>query len=243
MIIGDINHQQGTELVARMRQSTGNANHHFVALDVTSWSSQALFFREAARLSPHGGIDTVMANAGIADAEEQILFEEAPDYSQLDGPPPPKLRTYDTNLTGVLYTAHLALSYLSRNPGSQKCTPAAHTPGGGGGQPRDRHLLLVASIAGLAGLPGQPLYAAAKHGVVGLFRTLRITSPVKLGVRVNMINPCMYALAFPSPLEERETHRETQRERAKKERQRERERARSMLIISTTPQISSTRPS
>ncbi|KIW73975.1 hypothetical protein PV04_02049 [Phialophora macrospora] len=186
IVVGDINQQLGTELVARLRQSTDNPNHHFVPLDVTSWSSQAHFFREAARLSPHGGIDTVMANAGIADAEEQILFEEAPDYSQLDDPPAPRLRTYDTNLTGVLYTAHLGLSYLSRNPGSQKCTLASDAAVRG---PRDRHLLLVASIAGLAGLPSQPLYTAAKHGVVGLFRTLRITSPIKLGVRVNMLNP------------------------------------------------------
>ncbi|KAJ9608384.1 hypothetical protein H2200_007372 [Cladophialophora chaetospira] len=183
IIIGDINAKQGTALIASLRQSSNSQNHHFIPLDVTSWSSQAHFFREAARLSPHGGIDCVMANAGIADAEEQLAFEEPPDYSGMEAPPPPKMRTAEINLTGVLYTTHLALSYLSRNPGSGKCAVDRHD-----GE-RDRHLLLVASIAGLAGLPAQPLYAAAKHGVVGLFRTLRMTSPMKTGLRVNMINP------------------------------------------------------
>ncbi|KIY00130.1 uncharacterized protein Z520_03815 [Fonsecaea multimorphosa CBS 102226] len=186
VIIGDINERAGTELVAQMRQTTGNQNHYFISLDVTSWQSQAAFFKQAARLSPHGGIDHVMANAGVADAPEQLLFEDPPDYATMDNsPPPPKpaMRTLDINLNGVLYTTHLAISYLSRNPGSEKCQVNKHSG------TRDRHLILVSSIAGLAGLPGQPLYAAAKHGVVGLFRTLRLTIPLKRGVRVNMINP------------------------------------------------------
>ena len=191
VIIGDVNAKAGTEVVDSIRQSTGNQNHHFIHLDVTSWESQVNFFKEAARLSLHGGIDHVMANAGVADAEEQILFEEPPDYSRQDSPKPPRMRTYDINMTGVLYTTHLALSYLSRNPESQKCSTEQHD-----GE-RDRHLLLVASIAGLIGLPGQPLYAAAKHAVVGVFRTLRITTPLKTGVRVNMINPCKVLPPLP----------------------------------------------
>ncbi|EXJ81200.1 hypothetical protein A1O3_07490 [Capronia epimyces CBS 606.96] len=193
VIIGDINSTKGTELVAAVRQATGNSHLHFLPLDVTSWASQAAFFKQAAELSPHGGIDCVVANAGIADAKENAAFEEPPDYehyqhspSDADGetaPQAPSLKTLDVNLYGLIYTAHLALSYLARNPDSQACnvqTPAA---------PRDRHLLLVSSIAGLAGLPSQPLYAAAKHGVVGLFRTLRLITPIKHGIRVNMINP------------------------------------------------------
>ena len=50
--------------------------------------------------------------------------------------------------------------------------------------------MLISSIAGLCALPTVPYYCAAKHGVVGLFRALRITSPIKHGIRINMINPC-----------------------------------------------------
>ncbi|KIX01980.1 uncharacterized protein Z518_07919 [Rhinocladiella mackenziei CBS 650.93] len=183
VIIGDINEKAGTELVAQIRRSTNNDNHHFISVNVTSWQSQVSFFKEAARLSPHGGIDCVMANAGIADAPENALFEEPPDYAAMDNPPQPTLRTLDINLYGVMYTTNLAISYLSRNPGSERCKVETHSG------PRDRHLILVSSIAGLTGLPSQPIYATAKHGVVGLFRTLRISTPIKHGIRVNMINP------------------------------------------------------
>lgn len=186
IILGDINDRAGTELVARMRASTNNSNHHFIHLDVTNWSSQACFFRQAARLSPHGGIDCVMANAGVAIAQENAAFEEPPDYSKMDDPVAPPMRTLDTNLNGLMYTTHLALSYLYSNPGSEKCQVDKHAG------TRDRHLILVASIAGLASLPSQPLYAAAKHGVVGLFRALRVTVPIRQGIRINMINPCSY---------------------------------------------------
>jgi len=184
VIIGDVNEKAGTELVAQVRRETGNLNHHFLHLDVTSWPSQAAFFKEAATLSPHGGIDHVMANAGIACPPEEGAFEQPPDYASMDNPPVPKHRTLDINLGGVVYTAHLAIAYLSRNPGSGKSNPDEHTAA------RDRHLVLVSSIAGLAGLPSLPYYATAKHGVVGLFRTLRITAAIKNGIRVNMINPC-----------------------------------------------------
>ncbi|KAK4940986.1 hypothetical protein LTR10_019030 [Elasticomyces elasticus] len=183
IIIGDINDKAGTQVVAQMRASTNNSNHHFIHLDVTSWSSQASFFKRAASLSPHGGIDCVMANAGVAIAQENAVFEEPPDYSKMDHPPQPQMKTLDTNLNGLMYTTNLALSYLSRNPGSARCQVGQNTG------TRDRHLILVSSIAGLASLPSQPIYATAKHGVVGLFRALRMTTPIKHGIRINMINP------------------------------------------------------
>ncbi|KAK5046754.1 hypothetical protein LTR84_007515 [Exophiala bonariae] len=183
VIIGDVNAQAGTELVARIRKETGNANHHFLSLDVSSWPSQAAFFKQAAKLSPHGGIDHVMANAGITSVPEEGSFQDPPDYATMEDPPAPVHRTLDINLTGVVYTTHLAIAYLSRNPGSRNCSVDEHTA------PRDRHLILVSSLAGLSGLPSLPFYATAKHGVVGLFRTLRITGALKSGIRVNMINP------------------------------------------------------
>jgi NAD(P)-dependent dehydrogenase (short-subunit alcohol dehydrogenase family) len=64
VIVGDVNKARGETLIAEVRKETGNRNHHFVYCDVTSWQSQVDFFHAAIELSPHGGIDTVVANAG-----------------------------------------------------------------------------------------------------------------------------------------------------------------------------------
>lgn len=183
VIIGDVSTSAGEELVASLRGTSKSDHHHFLKLDVTSWQSQFDFFRRAAELSSHGGIDTVIANAGIAPAGENLLFESPPNYSKGRCPSPPPHKLLNVNVIGVLYTTELAFSYLSRNPASSKCSYPAKDG------PRDRHLLLVSSIAGLCPLPTQSLYCMSKHAVVGLFRSLRITAPIVSGVRVNMLNP------------------------------------------------------
>lgn len=74
----------------------------------------------------------------------------------------------DVNLTGVWHTC--------------KAT-APHLIARGGGS-----VILVSSIAGLRGLAGVAHYTAAKHGVVGLMRTLAIELAPH-HVRVNSIHP------------------------------------------------------
>jgi NAD(P)-dependent dehydrogenase (short-subunit alcohol dehydrogenase family) len=77
--------------------------------------------------------------------------------------------TIDTNLTGVFYTAKATL-------------PTIIDQGSGGS------VVIVSSVAGLRGLPFLAHYAASKHGVVGLARTMA----VELGqynIRVNTIHP------------------------------------------------------
>ena len=110
----------------------------------------------------------------------------------LDGkdPSPPSLNVIDVNLTGVLYTTHLALFWLSRNPGSQPASPEVNTAE----VQRDRHLLLISSMAGLAPIPTQALYTVSKHAVVGLYRSLRSTAFLQ-GVRANML--CPYYVETP----------------------------------------------
>ena len=148
IIIGDVNVEKGSKLVVDIRRETSNSNLHFIHCDVTQWQSQANFFKEAVKLSPHGGIDTIIANAGIA--QERPDFEE-PTGLDAPEPAPPDLKVLDVNITGVMYTAHLALFYLPRNPGSSKadpnCNPAIVT--------RDRHLLLIASVAGILPIPSR----------------------------------------------------------------------------------------
>jgi NAD(P)-dependent dehydrogenase (short-subunit alcohol dehydrogenase family) len=54
-------------MIEDLRKTTGNRNHHYIHCDVTNWQSQVDFFKTAVKLSPSGGIDAVVANAGIVD--------------------------------------------------------------------------------------------------------------------------------------------------------------------------------
>ncbi|WP_040518914.1 mycofactocin-coupled SDR family oxidoreductase [Gordonia neofelifaecis] len=74
----------------------------------------------------------------------------------------------DVNLTGVWQTAKAAVPHLiDRGAGS---------------------IVMVSSIAGLRGLYGVPHYVAAKHGVVGLMRSLA-QEMAPYGIRVNTVHP------------------------------------------------------
>jgi NAD(P)-dependent dehydrogenase (short-subunit alcohol dehydrogenase family) len=187
VIIGDINDARGHALVAKIRRETGNENHHYIHCNVVDWQSQVDFFKTAIQLSPHGGIDAVVANAGIADRNP--IFE-VPTGLDVENPPKPNLLCFEVDLIGVMYTAHLALFHLPRNPNSKDVSTTAEPST----RPRDRHLLLIGSIASLGPLPGQVQYNVAKHGVLGLFRSLRGTT-FRNGVRINML--CPYFIDTP----------------------------------------------
>ena len=181
VIFGDINIEKGVAWSREVNtQVTGGNKVHFVHCDVTNWQSQVNFFKEAVKLSPHGGLDCVVANAGIAVADE------IQNGQQLDAaePPPPNFKICDVNITGVLYTTHLAYFWLPKNPGSSLCSIDSQPSK----SPRDRHLLLLGSVASLGPVAIQPQYCTAKHAVLGLFRSLRATSSLQ-GVRINLLCP------------------------------------------------------
>ena len=180
IIVGDINVQKGDQSVRRVIAETGNKNVHFVHCDVADWQSQVNLFKEAVRLSPHGGIDACIANAGIAGIEPLHL----PQNLGAAEPEKPNFKVIDVNLYGVLYTTQLALHWLQKNPLSKPCSPDVNPSK----VKRDRHLLLVGSMASLAPIVSQPLYGTSKHGVLGLFRSLRASSFID-GVRVTALFP------------------------------------------------------
>ncbi|OIW31331.1 NAD(P)-binding protein [Coniochaeta ligniaria NRRL 30616] len=189
--IADVDVSGGETLVAELHALPGSSGHHlFCRCDVTVWEDQLRLFRTAAAASPRGGIDAVVANAGIPERDSAVTgrgFENPVGLDQ-DGAPAPPLRVLRTNMIGVAYTCHLAMFWLPRNRDPQYRKSGA----GGGGEAdereRDRHLLLIGSVAGITPLPGQPEYCAAKHGVTGLFRALA-GSTFRHGVRVNLLLP------------------------------------------------------
>jgi len=106
-----------------------------------------------------GRLDIVLANAGIASAGGPVETM-APDGWK---------NTIDINLTGLWHTARAAVPHL--------------IAGGRGGS-----IVLTGSVAALQGSANMSAYVSAKHGVLGLMRTLAL----ELGqqrIRVNSVLP------------------------------------------------------
>ncbi|KYK59865.1 short-chain dehydrogenase [Drechmeria coniospora] len=175
LFIGDVDDAAGEAFVADLSRAHPSSVFHYQHCDVTDWDQQTSLFEAAVRLSPQGAIDVVVPNAGVLLPSESFAFENPP---LVDGRVPrPSTVTLDVNIRGVIYTAHLALHHLRRNPAS------------------DTSLLLIGSAASVIPLPGQAQYTMAKHAVAGLFRTLRVTAAMggRRNIRVNMLAPYFVA--------------------------------------------------
>src|SRR4051794_26654927 len=101
-----------------------------------------------------GGVDLVYLNAGVASG---IGVGDDFDVEQYR-------RVMGINLDGVVFGTHVAL-------------PALRARGGGA-------IVATASLAGIASVPYDPIYAANKHAVVGLARSLG-PGLIEQGIRFN----------------------------------------------------------
>jgi 3-oxoacyl-[acyl-carrier protein] reductase len=98
----------------------------------------------AATVAAHGGLDIVVANAGVGAYGP--FLELDPEQLEL---------MIDVNLKGVLYTARATLPHL------------IGADGGG-------DFVSLASVAGVNAFPGEAVYNASKFGQVGFVRSLDI---------------------------------------------------------------------
>ena len=115
-----------------------------------------------------GRLDVVVANAGICSAAR--VWEISPEQWQ---------ETLDVNLTGVFHTARATVPVLLEQ--------------GTGGA-----IVITSSVAGLRGLPFLGHYAASKHGVVGLARTMA-NELAQHRIRVNTVHPHGVATGMTVP--------------------------------------------
>ncbi|MFJ7150160.1 SDR family NAD(P)-dependent oxidoreductase [Streptomyces sp. NPDC100445] len=106
----------------------------------------------------YGGVDIALLNAGVATG---CGVGEDFDLARYR-------RAMGANLDGVVFGTHAVL-------------PALRARGGGS-------IVVTASLAGLAAVPLDPLYAANKHAVVGLARSLG-SALVPEKVRFNAVCP------------------------------------------------------
>ncbi len=105
-----------------------------------------------------GRLDIVAANAGISSVGRA---EELPEQTWQD--------MIDTNLTGVWHAAKAAIPHLKA--------------GGRGGS-----IIITSSAAGLMAMQNIGHYVTAKHGLVGLMRTLALELAPD-SIRVNSLHP------------------------------------------------------
>lgn len=106
-----------------------------------------------------GRLDIVSANAGILNQTGPMEAMSEETWSDM----------IDVNLSGVFRTCRVAIPHIKA--------------GGRGGS-----VVLTSSAAGIKGAPNIGHYVAAKHGVVGLMRSLALEVAVDL-IRVNSLHP------------------------------------------------------
>ncbi|WP_236796037.1 mycofactocin-coupled SDR family oxidoreductase [Amycolatopsis sp. GM8] len=110
-------------------------------------------------VSELGHLDVICANAGISTGPAPAHEISTASWTQM----------IDINLTGVWHTIKAGLPHM--------------LAGGRGGS-----IVIISSAAGLKGYPGIAHYVSAKHGLVGLMRSLA-NELGPSGVRVNSIHP------------------------------------------------------
>jgi SDR family mycofactocin-dependent oxidoreductase len=106
-----------------------------------------------------GRLDVVCANAGIAGFAENTWSITEEQWEEMIA----------VNLTGVFKTVRAA-------------APKMIEAGNGGS------IVITSSTAGVKGMPGAAHYVSAKHGVVGLMRTLA-NELAPYSIRVNTVHP------------------------------------------------------
>ncbi|KAI0554818.1 15-hydroxyprostaglandin dehydrogenase [Xylaria curta] len=176
--IFDVDETNGAAVAAELE---GSEVVRFQKCDISSWEEQAAAFK--AVYEDIGHIDVVVANAGVSEGGRSWVVPPFPSATEIGTnrgePEQPRLKVLDINLVGNIYSVKLAHHYMQFN------TPDATTGLRGS-------IVCTASNAGLYPFPPQPLYAASKHAIVGLVRSLGpVYGQTHIGIRINALAPAV----------------------------------------------------
>jgi len=115
---------------------------------VTDWGQLVHLFEWT--IEELGSVDVVVSCAGITEAQPDFDEDVLDDQGKLK---PPVLRTMDVNLVGTVYTTKLAAYCMKK-------------------QKTGGSIVLLGSMSSFFGIPGGPMYAMSKHGVLGFVRSM-----------------------------------------------------------------------
>jgi 15-hydroxyprostaglandin dehydrogenase (NAD) len=177
VFMADIASNEDTIVKSISLEGKNSLDPIFIHTDVSSWSSQARLFREAFEFAGH--IDVVAANAGIDDRED---FHAQTDTDA--EPVEPNLKTLDVDLTAVFYSLKLTVHYTRKEKKTSSSVPNTI---------RQKKLIITSSMMGLYPFPVQPTYCAAKHGLIGLVRSVGPRFLTEDNIAVNAILPAFVA--------------------------------------------------
>lgn len=150
------------ELLEQLVQSLPDSHRHRIyAVDVTDHAAVAAAAQDF--LHAHGGVDVVIANAGISAG---TLTEYSEDLAVFE-------RILATNVTSTVATFAPFIAAMKEQ---------AHAGS------REGRLVGIASVAGIRGLPGAEAYSASKAAVISYCESLRVELKSS-GIKVVTIAP------------------------------------------------------
>ncbi|SCV67697.1 BQ2448_5308 [Microbotryum intermedium] len=200
VVISDLNVKAVQETGRRIQTNCGLVKVYPKPCNTASWDSQIEMFDFAVK--HHGVIDVVVANAGVgecgelmhdefdskgklkvSDSLEARCTERRTDLSRWESPrQKPVLTTIEVNLLGAMYTARIGFYHMARNLKNQS-----------------KALVFLGSMASQNGLPKGPMYGMAKHGILGLFRSIYYDCEAA-NIRSNIICPWFIDTGIIAPL-------------------------------------------
>lgn len=180
VVFGDLDEASGLKVVEDLQKrypdSTGSLL--FRKVDVCKYEDTVALFQ--AGYEKHGHIDHALSIAGVTEGrnwfDRNLNLETVKEK--------PSTSVLDINLLGVLYFARVATVFLRQD-----------------GPQRDKSLLLIGSKAAFLENPGLFIYQPAKHGVMGLFRSIRKNLLAGDGIRTNIICPSLISTGMSSRIQ------------------------------------------
>jgi len=175
IVFGDWDATSGAKVAGKFEKE----RVHFLKTDVSKYEDNVALFRDA--LKSWGRVDHAMSIAGIT--EQRGLVD--PKWTIEDVEKPFPMKVIDVNLNGPIYFTRIASAYLRHDAKPSE----------------SKSITLLSSVAGFIDAAGLPVYSAAKHGVMGLFRALRDPFRLNYSIRLNAICPSFVATALTSTVD------------------------------------------